>query len=80
MTTHCRSLLGKPSECWAEGSAMFTMVESRITISWAMATMNRISQRWSFAGGDWSSAGDAVMGTHFLRVRIAGDELGHRVV
>ena len=27
---------------------MFTMVESRITISWAMATMNRISQRWSF--------------------------------
>src|SRR5580658_7633363 len=65
---------------------MFTIVESRMTISWAMATMTRISQRWSFAGGDWTWAGGAVMETHLcwtggrLPVRITGDEWRHRVV
>jgi len=44
---------------------MFTMVESRITISWAMATMNRISHRWSLADG-WSLTCRAVIEGSFL--------------
>ena len=45
MITHCRSMLEKCSACWAEGSAMFTIVASSTTISWASATTARISQR-----------------------------------
>jgi hypothetical protein len=33
VTTHCRSLFGKPSARCADGSAMFTIVESRTTMS-----------------------------------------------
>jgi hypothetical protein len=33
VTTHCRSLVEKPSDCWADGSAMFTIVPSSTTIS-----------------------------------------------
>jgi hypothetical protein len=44
LTTHCRSLSGKSSARWADGSAIFRMVESR-TISCVMATMERITQR-----------------------------------
>ena len=56
VTTHCRSLFGKSRARWADGSAMFTMVESSTTISWAMATMTRISHRWSFPPSRWLSA------------------------
>src|SRR5689334_13375417 len=45
VTTHCRSALENPSALWAEGSAMFTIVASRITISWASPTTPRIHQR-----------------------------------
>ena len=45
VTTHCRSMSEKPRTCWAEGSAMFTIVASSTTISWASATTARISQR-----------------------------------
>src|ERR1700716_293509 len=47
VTTHCRSLLEKPSACWADGSAMFTIVASSTSISWATATTTRTSQRRS---------------------------------
>ena len=33
VTTHWRSLFGNPSARWADGSAMFTIVESRTTMS-----------------------------------------------
>jgi hypothetical protein len=45
VTTHCRSLLEKPSACWADGSAMFMIVASSTSISWATATTTRTSQR-----------------------------------
>jgi len=45
VTIHWRPLSGNPSACWADGSAMFTMVASRTTMSWAIATMTRTSQR-----------------------------------
>jgi MFS family permease len=50
VTTHCRSLLEKPSACWADGSAMFTIVASSTSISWATATTTRTSQRRSADG------------------------------
>jgi hypothetical protein len=43
--THCRSVVEKPSARWADGSAIFTMVASSTTISWAAPTTARISQR-----------------------------------
>src|SRR5215471_13656426 len=45
VTTHCRSALENPSARWAEGSAMFTIVASRTTISWASPTTPRTHQR-----------------------------------
>ena len=45
VTTHCRSALENPSARWAEGSAMFTIVASSTTISWASPTTPRIHQR-----------------------------------
>ena len=39
--------LENSSACWADGSAMFTTVASRTTMSWAIAITNRISQRRS---------------------------------
>src|SRR5215471_694849 len=45
VTTHCRSTVEKCSARWAEGSAMFTIVASRITINWARPMTARISQR-----------------------------------
>jgi 3-methyladenine DNA glycosylase/8-oxoguanine DNA glycosylase len=33
VTTHCRSPSEKPSACWADGSAMFTIVASSTSIS-----------------------------------------------
>src|SRR5438309_8293248 len=47
VTTHCRSPLEKPSACWADGSAMFTIVPSSTSISWATAATTRTSQRRS---------------------------------
>src|ERR1700683_5646216 len=58
VTTHCRSLFGKPRACWADGSAMFTMVASSTTISWAMATRTRRSQRWSLPAERWAPVTD----------------------
>src|SRR5216683_8323431 len=46
-TNHCRSPLEKPSACWADGSAMFTIVPSSTSISWATAATTRTSQRLS---------------------------------
>ncbi|HEY2281682.1 MAG TPA: hypothetical protein VGI00_25255 [Streptosporangiaceae bacterium] len=43
--THWRSGVEKPSARWAEGSAMFTMVASSTTMSWAIPMTARISQR-----------------------------------
>ena len=43
--THWRSVVEKPSARWAEGSAMFTMVASSTTMSWAIPMTARISQR-----------------------------------
>jgi hypothetical protein len=40
---------------------MFTMVESSTTISWAMPSTARPSQRWS-RGGAPTGAGEEVMG------------------
>src|SRR6516165_10295949 len=45
VTTHCRSALENPSDAWADGSAMFTIVASRITINWASPTTPRTHQR-----------------------------------
>src|SRR6267143_2986824 len=46
-TNHCRSPLEKPSACWADGSAMFTIVPSSTSISWATAATTRTNQRLS---------------------------------
>src|SRR5882757_10718211 len=43
--THCRLPSDIPRSCWAEGSAMFTMVASRTTISWASAMKLSAFQR-----------------------------------
>ena len=45
VTTHCRSALENASARCAEGSAMFTIVASSTTISWASPTTPRIHQR-----------------------------------
>ncbi len=47
---HWRESLEKPSSCWADGSAMFTIVASSTTMSWAMPMTARISQRFSWCG------------------------------
>jgi hypothetical protein len=58
--THCRSVVEKPSARWADGSAMFTMVASSTTISWATPTTARTSQRRlpgpGAAGGEGTAA------------------------
>ena len=45
MTTHCRSAVPKCRARCADGSAMFIIVTSRTTISWARAITPRVSQR-----------------------------------
>src|SRR5882724_2298782 len=67
VTTHCRSLLEKASACWADGSAMFTIVPSSTNISWATATTTRTSQRRS-AGAVRSRVADGVV-TDDIRIR-----------
>ena len=44
VTTHCRSALENTRSRWAEGSAMFTIVASSTTISWASPATPRIHQ------------------------------------
>src|SRR5262249_51752872 len=61
VTTHCRLPLEKPRACWADGSAMFTMVASSPTISWATATTTRPSQRWSVAAVRRSKVAEGVV-------------------
>ena len=58
VTTHCRSSLENPSDCCADGSAMFTTVESRTTMSWAMATTTKTSHRRSAGAARPSCAAD----------------------
>src|SRR3954464_4112730 len=48
---HCRSATEMSSARWAEGRAMFTTVESRITISWAMAMTASAHQRKGSTAG-----------------------------
>ncbi len=48
--THWRLSSEKPRSAWAEGSAMFTIVASRTTISWASPSTARISQRREWWG------------------------------
>src|SRR5690348_6726983 len=43
--THWRPGSDRPRSIWAEGSAMFMMVRSRPTMSWATATAARAHQR-----------------------------------
>ena len=45
VTTHCLSTVAKCSDRCADGSATFTIVRSRTIMSWATATVARISQR-----------------------------------
>jgi hypothetical protein len=45
--THCRWSSEKPRSAWADGSAMFTIVTSSTTSSWAMPMTVRISHRRS---------------------------------
>ncbi len=55
VTIHCRLSLEKPSDCCAVGSAMFTIVASSTTMSWARAITPRISQRVVWCGlSAWS--------------------------
>ena len=51
VTTHWRSLSLKPRSACADGMAMFTMVASRTTISWASATVASTHQRCLPSGG-----------------------------
>ncbi len=54
VTIHWRESLEKPRACWADGRAMFTIVASRTTISWASPMTARIIQRcswWGFSAG-----------------------------
>src|ERR1700738_338395 len=46
-TNHCRSPLEKPSACWADGSAMFTIVPSSTSINGPTPATTRTSQRRS---------------------------------
>ncbi len=50
VTTHCRPVDENARPCWISGSAMFTMVESRTTISWAAAMTVRTRPRRGDAG------------------------------
>ncbi len=45
VTIHWRWPSAKPRSRWAEGRAMFTIVASSTTMSWAIETTTRISQR-----------------------------------
>ncbi len=45
VTTHCRWSSENPRSAWAEGRAMFTMVASRTTMSWARPMTARIHHR-----------------------------------
>ncbi len=45
MTIQVRSPSEKPRSAWAEGIAMFTIVASSVTISWAMPIIARTHQR-----------------------------------
>ena len=45
MITHCRLAMSKPSSSWADGSAIFTMVMSRTTISCATPMTARTHHR-----------------------------------
>jgi hypothetical protein len=49
--THWRSSAEKPRSRCADGSAMFTMVTSSTTISWAMPITTSASQRRSCGTG-----------------------------
>src|SRR5690242_2308933 len=50
--THCLLASEMPRSCWALGSAMFTMVESSTTISWAREMKTSAFQR---RGSGWSA-------------------------
>ncbi len=50
VTTHWRFSFENPSAFCADGSAMFTIVASRITISWAIPSIARMAQRRSWCG------------------------------
>src|SRR6267143_4803675 len=73
VTTHWRSPLEKPSACWADGSAMFTIVPSSTSISWATAATTRTSQRRS-AGAVRSRVAEGVV-TDDIRVPSYGSIL-----
>src|SRR5215469_6806564 len=49
LTTHSRPEPEKPSACWMWGRATFTIVASRITMSWAVAMTSRARPRWRWA-------------------------------
>src|SRR5713226_3559329 len=66
-TNHCRSPLEKPSACWADGSAMFTIVPSSTSISWATAATTRTSQRRSAGAVRRSRVAEGVV-TDVIRV------------
>src|SRR5262249_53919880 len=62
VTTHCRSALEKFRALWAEGSAIFTIVASRTTISCATPTTASTHQRsagLAAAPGDLASPATA---------------------
>src|SRR6266704_1475425 len=71
VTTHCRSLLEKLSACWADGSAMFTIVPSSTTMSWATATTARTSQRRSAGAVRRSTVAEDVVADDIRSVLLA---------
>src|SRR6267143_1070426 len=75
VTTHCRSPLEKPSACWADGSAMFTIVPSSTSISWATAATTRTSQRRSTGAVRRSRVAEDVV-ADAIRVPSYGSILG----
>ncbi len=50
MITHCRLLSDMPRSRWADGRAMFTIVASSTTMSWAMAMTTSPHQRRGSGG------------------------------
>ncbi|WP_313546523.1 hypothetical protein [Leifsonia aquatica] len=46
VTTHCRSVVEMPRSCWAWGSAMVTIEESRVSMSSQTTMTARIAQRF----------------------------------
>src|SRR4051812_25447252 len=46
LMTHCRFASENASPRWIDGSAMFTIVASRMTMNWARQTIARTSQRF----------------------------------